>query len=72
MSTFPPSSVLSLLNLQKVTGILYLQNRSLAATISIENGGLMKRKATMSSKTAMNQPQKTMTPTRTARRKRSR
>ncbi len=42
------------------------------SAISIENGGLMKRKAAMSSSTAMNQPQKTSTATRTARRNRSR
>jgi hypothetical protein len=35
---FSPSAVLSLLNMQKATGVLYLQNRSLAATIHMENG----------------------------------
>ena len=35
---FSPSAVLSLLNMQKATGVLYLQNRSLAATIHLENG----------------------------------
>src|SRR4051794_11240030 len=38
ISVFPPSSVLSLLNVQKATGVLYLQNRSLHATIHVENG----------------------------------
>ncbi len=37
-SYFPPSAVLSLLNLQKATGVLYLQNRALAATIGLEDG----------------------------------
>ena len=36
------------------------------STMSIENGGLMKRKAAMSSRTAMNQPQNAKTATRTA------
>src|SRR5690349_19635482 len=38
ISVFPPSAVLSLLNLQRVTGMLYLWNRSLAATISVDTG----------------------------------
>ena len=35
---FPPNAVLSLLNLQRATGILYLRNRALAATISVSYG----------------------------------
>jgi hypothetical protein len=38
ISAFPPSAVLSLLNVQKATGVLYLQNRSLGATIHVDNG----------------------------------
>ena len=38
ISVFPPGAALSLLNLQQVTGVLYLQNRSLLATISLERG----------------------------------
>ncbi len=35
---FPPGALLSLLNLQKVTGVLYLHNRSLTAMIGMEEG----------------------------------
>ncbi|HUS13484.1 MAG TPA: DUF4388 domain-containing protein [Chloroflexia bacterium] len=38
LNAFPPSSLLSLLNLQRATGVLYLQNRSLSATIQVEGG----------------------------------
>jgi len=38
LNYFPPSAVLSLLNLQKATGVLYLQNRSLSATIHLHAG----------------------------------
>ena len=38
ISAFPPNAVLSLLNVQRVSGVLYLQNRSLTATIHVDGG----------------------------------
>ncbi|MDQ2808735.1 MAG: DUF4388 domain-containing protein, partial [Chloroflexota bacterium] len=38
ISAFPPNAVLSLLNVQGVSGVLYLQNRSLTATIHVDGG----------------------------------
>jgi len=38
ISAFPPNAVLSLLNVQRVSGVLYLQNRSLTAAIHVDDG----------------------------------